>query len=202
MDNIISYIIKEYEPNTIILYGSFADGSNNANSDFDALIITDNASRAHDSSVVDGVMLDLFIYHTSVFNSDVDCEKYLPIFDGKIILDKNNIGATLKKRVNEYIDSLPCKTDEENRTAVEWCEKMLLRTARGDAEGYYRWHWVLTESLEIYCDIMKIPYFGPKKALKQMQKNHPGDAEIYFTALSALDRNALEKWIKILRDKL
>ena len=34
----------------------------------------------------------------------------------------------------------------------EGCKKMLLRTLRSDAEGLYRWHWVLIDSLEIFCD--------------------------------------------------
>ena len=38
-DKIIDYLEKTYQPESIIVYGSFADGSANLNSDFDALII-------------------------------------------------------------------------------------------------------------------------------------------------------------------
>ena len=44
-------------------------------------------------------------------------------------------------------------------------KRMLLRTMRGDVEGYYRWHWLLCDSLEIYFDIKGIHYYGPKKQL-------------------------------------
>ena len=40
---------------------------------------------------------------------------------------------------------------------------MLNRVKRSDCEGMFRWHWVLVDSLEIFCDIMKQPYWGPKK---------------------------------------
>ena len=49
MEPIIKYIKEKYCPEAIIVYGSFADGSANENSDFDALIITDNV-KTHDSS--------------------------------------------------------------------------------------------------------------------------------------------------------
>ena len=36
MDKILNYIHQKYEPLSIIVYGSYEDGSNNENSDFDA----------------------------------------------------------------------------------------------------------------------------------------------------------------------
>lgn len=38
-DRIIDYLKETYQPEAIIAYGSFADGSANSNSDFDALVI-------------------------------------------------------------------------------------------------------------------------------------------------------------------
>ena len=49
MDKIVTYLKDTYQPDAIIAYGSFADGSENKNSDFDALVIADNV-RMHDSS--------------------------------------------------------------------------------------------------------------------------------------------------------
>ena len=46
---IVRYLKEKYQPETILVYGSFADGSNNRNSDFDALVITEQG-RGHDSS--------------------------------------------------------------------------------------------------------------------------------------------------------
>ena len=39
MDKIVEYLKGKYESIAIIVYGSYADGTNNANSDFDALVI-------------------------------------------------------------------------------------------------------------------------------------------------------------------
>lgn len=43
---IIKYIMETYSPEAIIVYGSYADGSANENSDFDALVITDSVKKA------------------------------------------------------------------------------------------------------------------------------------------------------------
>ena len=39
LEQIIEYIKRNYNPISIILYGSYADGTNNLNSDFDSLVI-------------------------------------------------------------------------------------------------------------------------------------------------------------------
>lgn len=55
LEKIIEYINTKYRPNTIILYGSYANGTNNKNSDFDALVISDSETYSHDASIVDGI---------------------------------------------------------------------------------------------------------------------------------------------------
>ena len=77
---------------------------------------------------------------------------------------------------------------------------MLARTARGDAEGYYRWHWLLSDRLEIYCDIKHIYYRGPKKALRYMEKNDDGSFRIYLKALESMDRDGLSDWVRYLSE--
>ena len=42
-EKIISYLMETYQPDAIITYGSFADNSENMNSDFDALVRAHNA---------------------------------------------------------------------------------------------------------------------------------------------------------------
>lgn len=59
MNHIIEYIKQKYDPCSIILYGSYADGTNNLNSDFDALVLSYNYEQFHDTSFVNGVQLDL-----------------------------------------------------------------------------------------------------------------------------------------------
>ena len=193
-EKIIEYLRETYHPDSIITYGSFADGSANENSDFDALVIA-GREKKHDASLVGGTVLDVFVYPPETFRQEYDPEEFLQVFDGKIILDKNGIAGQLKNRVLSYIDAIPGKTAEEIRQELDWCGKMLARTLRGDAEGYYRWHWVLSDSLEIYSDIRGLHYFGPKKALRLMEQSDPQSFRACSRALGELNREYLSEWI-------
>lgn len=196
--NILEYLNRTYQPDAVIVYGSFADGSANRNSDFDALVIADSG-KTHDSSVVDGVTLDVFVYPAETFSADYDPEEFVQVWDGKIVLDEHGIAGQLKAKVLDYIEHLPKKTATEVAQEVEWCEKMLLRTVRGDAEGYYRWHWVLCDSLEIYFDIRGLHYYGPKKTLRLMEKSDAEAFGLYAKALREFDRESLSAWIDYLK---
>ncbi len=194
METIISYLKDKYSPLTIILYGSYADGSNNQNSDFDALLIV-NGSKYHDVSIVGGVQLDVFVYPYEEIETDIDCNEFVQIFDGNVILDTNEIGCNLKNKVISYINSIPQKSVQDIQDEAEWCKKMLARVERGDAEGCYRWHWLLIDSLEIVCDILQQPYRGPKKSIRWLKENHLNLYEIYNNALKEMKFDALKKWI-------
>ena len=181
-----------------MVYGSFADGSAGAGSDFDALVIA--GSRAcHDASEIDGVTLDVFVYPAATFCADYDPEDFVQIFDGKILLDRCGTAAQLQKRVLDYLAERPKKSDEELRQALDWCGKMLARTQRDDAEGAYRWHWLLIDSLEIYFDLHGLPYYGPKKALRTMEQTDPEAFSLYSKALNSMNRDALSAWIACLQ---
>ena len=193
-EQIIEYLITTYNPEAIITYGSYADGTANANSDFDALIIA-NSSKIHDESVVSGVTLDVFIYPTEIDIENIDADNFIQIHDGKIELDKNGIAARLKERVLNYIENIPFKSEEEIHQEIEWCKKMLLRTKRDDAEGYFRWHWLLLESLEIYMDIINERYWGPKKALLMLRKRDSEAFKVYEAALKNFNQGTLSDWI-------
>lgn len=67
-DKIVQYLIDTYNPYSIIIYGSFSNGTNNENIDFDALIITDNINK-HDTNIIDGTVLDVFIYPAELLKS-------------------------------------------------------------------------------------------------------------------------------------
>ena len=70
MEQVIEYIHEKYNPLSIILYGSYADGTNNLNSDFDALVIAADHELFHDTSIVDGVPLDIFVYPLAYFDGE------------------------------------------------------------------------------------------------------------------------------------
>ena len=200
MNHIIEYIKQKYDPCSIILYGSYADGTNNLNSDFDALVLSYDHKQFHDTSFVNGVQLDLFVYPVSYFDEAYNCNDFIQIFDGRIIMDSNDRGKALQAKVLSYLQEQLQKPREEIAAGVDWCGKMLARARRNDAEGLFRWHWVLTDSLEIYCDIMQHPYFGPKKALKWMEKVHPSAFSLYEKALGEFNAESLENWIAYIKN--
>ena len=200
VEKIVSYLKEAYQPEAVIIYGSFADGSANEHSDFDALVIA-NRDKTHDASVIDGIVLDAFIYPTDMFRSDYDPGEFVQVYGGKIVLDKNGIAERLQKRVLTYIESKPKKSADEIRQEIAWCEKMVLRTNRDDAEGYYRHHWVLTDSLEIYCDVIGSYYYGPKKTLRRMEQTDEEAYRIYAEALKGFDKGSLSEWISYIKSK-
>ena len=199
MQGIIDYLVKKYAPDCLILYGSYADGSFNANSDLDALIFADVQKEHHDLSIVEGIQMDVFVYPA---DTEWKPEDYPQLYHSKILIDRKGRGQQLCDAVKDYIERYPVKSYEEIRDDILWCEKMLSRTKRGDAEGFYRWHWVLCDSLEFYCNIRGRFYFGPKKTLLLMQKQDPVAYESYFQALKSLEYDALARWVDFLKREL
>ena len=70
-EKIIGSRRETYRPAAILIYGSYADGSVTENSDFDALVIA-GSEKKHDSSVIDGAILDVFIYPADTFRKEYD----------------------------------------------------------------------------------------------------------------------------------
>lgn len=201
MEGILNYLYGTYAPDGLILYGSYADGTDNEGSDFDALVLADHAPH-HDVSIVDGVQLDVWVYPVDYFAADDALQEIVQIADGVVIHDPQGKGATLRERVMSYLAARPEKSAEDNAESLAWCRKMLARTARVDAEGLYRWHWLLADSLEIACDLLHQPYRGPKKSLRWLEKAHPDLYAIYVRALAEFTQEALMAWIASLEGLL
>ncbi len=139
---IFDYIEKTYKPLSVIVYGSYSDGSYNENSDFDAIVISEAEDERHDTSIVDGIRLDVFVYPEKRFRDRLDPSEFFRISGGYIHIDRSGDGARLMNAVSDYENSLPKKSDKEIQDELEWCKKMLLRTKRNDSEGMFRWHWL------------------------------------------------------------
>ena len=139
------------------------------------------------------------MYPASFFHGDYHCEDFIQIFDGKIITDSDDIGKTLQKKVQAYLESRPVKSQAEIAANIDWCVKMFERVKRCDAEGLFRWHWALVDSLEIFCDIMHHPYFGPKKTLKWMEETQPAAFACYKKALEDFHTDSLKNWIAYIK---
>lgn len=199
---ILEYLTNEYEPSAIIVYGSFANDKNDEFSDFDALLIRDQSSKTHDNRVLDNTELDVFIYPRSYFSDEYDINEILQIHNGSLFLDKDGIGAKLLQEVNSYFSQYENKSMAEKQGDISWCEKMLKRIERRNTEGLYRWHCLLTESLEIYFDLKDERYPGPKKGLDLLSKYDRKGFEIYEEALKFQDIDSLKKWIAYLKNTL
>ena len=196
MEQILKYINEKYNPISIIIYGSYSDGTNNLNSDFDALVISEACEKYHDTSFICGIQLDVFVYPANFFSEEYALEDFIQLSGGKIIKDNDGIGEALKSKVDAFIDSQPLKTNAEIKSSIDWCVKMLNRVKRDDTEGIFRWHWLLIDSLEIFCDIMKERYQGPKKSLLWMSKAYPQAFYLYSEALRNFTIEALSAWVE------
>ena len=104
MEKIIAYLKQTYHPLSILIYGSYRDGTQNLNSDFDALVISGSHDVFHDTGFLDGIQLDVFVYPESYFEKEYDCDAFLQILDAEVILDTENKGANLKNQVVSYIN--------------------------------------------------------------------------------------------------
>ena len=131
----------------------------------------------------------------SFFKGAYDCEQFVQLFDSKIVIDTDGCAAEIKNNVVRYIGSIPKKARTELTDELAWCRKMLLSAKRQDAEGMYRLHWLLIDRLEIFCNIVDHPYWGPKKSLKWMEQQYPIAFSIYKKALSNYNQTTSEKWI-------
>lgn len=200
MDKLIDYLKKKYAPIGLIVYGSFADGTNDQNSDLDALLVTADGEEQHDHSQVFGTELDVFIYPRSRFTQDCAVEEFIQIWNGRILMDQEGLLEGLKERANAYIIGYTAKSRAENEHSIAWCEKMLERTKRGDMEGFFRLHWLLIDSLEIYFDLKGQYYFGPKKALRQMRGMDDISAGLYDKALRAPTYENVRGWVDRLKE--
>ena len=199
MEQIIEHLKQKYQPLAMIVYGSYADGSNGEGSDFDCLLVSRTAAIRHDTSIVHGVELDAFIYHPDELTGEIDPYEFVQIENGIILSDTDTLAESLIKNVRAYLDALPVKSRDELISSLAWCEKMVHRAAREDAEGYFRWHWLLCDSLELYCELTGLRYLGPKKSLRRMEKDDPAGYRLYASALKEFSRESLNEWIDHLK---
>lgn len=197
MKAILQYLRDTYRPTTLIVYGSYVDGTYDDNSDYDALLVVEKKSVSRDNALIDGVHLDAWIY-TRAEMEEMDPSGYLQILDGNIMIDRDGFGQGLKDKLRDYMKNHTCLSAEEKRLLIFWCRKMLERAGRGDDEGLYRACWLLTESLEIYCNLRDQIYLGAKKSIQWIRETDPQGSALLSGALSSHSMEALTAWITYL----
>lgn len=198
MESIVAYLKEKYRASSIIVYGSYAEGTQTERSDFDALVLGPTCPYAHDESIVDGVKLDVYVYPRDIFYGEIVVDDFEHLAEGLVVLNEDGMGTWLKNMIANQIASIPAKPDEDIAASLEWCDNMCHRAALGDAEGFFRRHWLLTDSVEIYCDVMGMPFLSPLRVINKMTKADPEAAEIHLRALSTMEQEALEAWVSLL----
>lgn len=90
----VNYLKETYNPISIIVYGSYALGTNDESSDFDCMVIVDSKEVSNDTSVVNGVQLDCYIYTRDEINN-LEIDTFATLFNPIIVFDTDNINYVL-----------------------------------------------------------------------------------------------------------
>lgn len=193
-EKIIEYLKNKYNPQTIFVYGSYADGTNDSTSDFDCLIIVEDKNISHDDSLVEKVRLDCFIYDKDEIGK-LDVDTFLPIYWAEIVKD-NGIGKDLKEKVKNYVKEKTFTDENEKNFLISWIRKTLNRVEKGDLEGDFRAISFLAESLEDYYLLRDMYYFGSKKAISFLKTNDKKAYELFAKAITNRLNKDIIQWGK------
>jgi len=182
IENIRNYLKEQYNCHSIILYGSFANGTYTDESDIDIICFCDNVLKKNDTTIINGRQLDAWMYDTNMMTKQ---EELLHINGGNILLDEKDLCTTLLANIEELFNEGARKlTLEEINFQKNWLMKMLNRAKKDDIEGNFRYHWMLVDSLEIYFGIKGLWYLGPKKSLYWLKENDRNAYKLFNDALN------------------
>lgn len=190
INSVKDYLKDKYNCHSMILYGSFADNTYTDESDIDVICFSDDIDNQNDTNEICGRLLDAWIYNTDKIK---DYKDIYHINDGIIILDERNLCCDLLDNINKFITEEKKPTLAEITFQKNWLQKMINRAKRGDAEGNFRYHWMLIDSLEIYFSIKGFKYLGPKKSLNLLKSN---DENAYRFFSEALEINSSFKKVE------
>lgn len=193
-ESVIRYLTETYHPLAILLYGSYADGTNDETSDFDCMIIVEQKQKNHDASVVEGVPLDCYIF-TEEETKEEEADTFLTVYHAQIVQD-NGAGAALKRRVTEYVDSHSVIDSEEKKFISAWIRKTCRRIGKGDEEGSFRAFALMGESLADYCLLRDRFYFGSKKTIRYLKEADLEGYKRFCRAMKNRDNASIIAWLE------
>ncbi|MEN0036571.1 MAG: nucleotidyltransferase domain-containing protein [Cellvibrio sp.] len=180
---IIDYLVAQYGAHTILLYGSRADGSATADSDYDVAAFAAVEHEIRNNEFIDDAYWDVFVYPEALLASPT--KEYLKLRSSQILVQKSNHADDFLADLDKLFDAGPAVlTEQEIAVREQWAAKMLARIQRDDIEGNYRRVWLLTTILEDYFDLRQLWYQGPKKSFVWMKENAPNDFYLFERALS------------------
>lgn len=167
------FLEKKYDPEIALLYGSFATKTSTDVSDIDCICFANIDKFTHDSSIIDGNILDGWIYPIEdIGNIDL----LLHIIPCEVLIDKQNkadeiINRILEKRKENTVEM----SLEEKKQLIGWIKKMIVRSNENTVESNYRYTWLLHDFPELYCKFKNEYYDGPVKTIRRIKENY----EIY-----------------------
>lgn len=179
-------LVAAHAVHTILLYGSRADGSAGADSDYDVAGFGPIDKSFRVARLVDGAYLDVFVYPEALLLGP--SEEYLKLRGSQVVLQRGAEAADFLSKLEEIFrrGPEPLPLDEIEARKV-WAHKMAARMQRADLEGNYRRVWLLTALLEDYFHLRGLWYEGPKKALRWLEQF---DQPTYGAMRLALEPNA------------
>lgn len=196
-ERLIAYIKTHYEVHTIILYGSFARGDHDVESDIDVVAFGDNVAESQDKSLLDGRQLDLWIYPREKMEMP---SEFIHITGGQVLLDEAVLAQSFLESIHKFIEAgLQPKSETAIKSSLDWLEKMNRRASKSDLEGAYRKHWLLTEILPIYFEIKNEWYFGSKAGFYHLKNFDMKGYELFERMYSEPNFEHIEAVIYYLR---
>ena len=182
VENAVAYLSAKYEFDLLILYGSYANGHNNNESDIDIIGFSEIPEFVHESPIISEHMLDAWIYPIS-FISDIS--KTIHVLPCHILIDKSLRGVELIQNIEDERKKNTKKLSRiEKEQMDKWIEKMIKRARQDSPEANYRYNWLLNDFPELYCNYSGFYYDGPIKTIKNRLSIDKEIGELYFGIIS------------------
>lgn len=175
-------LVDRYGCHTVLLYGSRAQGTSSAGSDWDVLGVRADGETVREVREIGDAWLDAFVHPEGYFDQ-LD-EGSLRLLGAKVLVDMRGFATKLLSRVNEFErrGPKPLPADEEG-TLRAWFPKTLERIARGDVEARYRRAWLLVDALPAWFRLRGRFYRGPKQSLAWLKDHEPATHTLFERAL-------------------
>ena len=197
-EQIIRYLKEKYHPVSLLVLGSYADGTYNETSDFDAIVIVDIKHADRDLGEYEGVPLDVDIYTVDevMFGHP---ENFVKAHDAEIIID-TEIGKLLKERVIRYFEETRVTSENDKRNAKDWIRKTIIRIQRGDDDANFRMALLMWESLVQYFLLRDLNFYGSKKSIRYLEDEDEKGYELFHEAVTKKDVESLTKWAEYVKN--
>jgi hypothetical protein len=153
--HICEQLAAKHGAHTVMLYGSRADGSATADSDYDVAAFAPIENTLRDARLYDDAYLDIFVYPESELADP--SEEFLHLRQSQVLLQCRKEADNFLQRLDALFQQGPAPLPPDEVVArITWIHKMLARIQRDDAEGNYRRVWLLFSLLEDYFQLRRL----------------------------------------------